>query len=119
LSKEEENSQERLIIAWTNKIALIGAKEEQVGPTLWVGDSRATKHITCSEIGLFDTQPSCQFIVAIQRGASLHSEGTSLVITKDSSKIQFNTKVPMGSSKLLQRCSLKMRGHSRLQKGKK
>ena len=41
------------------------------------------------------------FMVAIKKGASLHSEGTSLVLMKDNHKIVFNTKVPMGSSFLV------------------
>jgi hypothetical protein len=110
-----------------------------------VGDSGATSHITCCEIGLFDTKPSNQkivvgdgrsikvektgklrvkfegkegeepvevilegvkfvpemkinlfsFMMAIQKGASLHSEGTSLVLTKGKHNLHFNTKVPM------------------------
>jgi hypothetical protein len=38
------------------------------------------------------------FMVAIQKGASLHSEGTSLVLTKGRHNVYFNTKVLMGSS---------------------
>jgi hypothetical protein len=38
------------------------------------------------------------FMVAIQKAANLHSEGTSLVLRKGKHNVHFNTKVPMRSS---------------------
>jgi hypothetical protein len=56
-------SQERANVTRMNEIALVGADEEQIGADLWIGDSGATSHITCSKTGLFDTKPSSQKII--------------------------------------------------------
>jgi gag-polypeptide of LTR copia-type len=150
-SNQGREGQESANLTRTNEIALIGSEDQQIPSNLWVGNSGATSHITCCEIGLFDTKPSNQkivvgdgrsikvektgklrvefegkegeepvevilegvkfvpemkinlfsFMVAIQKGASLHSEGTSLILTKGKLNVHFNTKVPMGLSFLI------------------
>jgi hypothetical protein len=55
--------------------AVVGAEEGQIGPDQWVGDSGPTGHITCNEIGLFDTKPISQKII-VGDGRSIKVEKT-------------------------------------------
>jgi hypothetical protein len=133
-----------------HEIALIGQERGEIDPSLWIGDSGATSHITCSKIGMSDIKPSSQNItvgdgrhlkvkktgklricfegreqkttevllenvkyvpemkvnlfsltVAMEKGASLYSEGTSVVLKKGGKEIYFDTKIKMGSSFLV------------------
>jgi len=45
--------------------------------------------------------------VAMEKGASLYSEGTSMVLKKDEKRIFFDTKIKMGSSFLVAAKSIK------------
>jgi hypothetical protein len=40
-------------------------------------------------------------VYVLQKGLSLHSEGTSMILEKEGKKVYFDTKIPMGSSFLI------------------
>ena len=133
-----------------DEIVLIGSDQEMSQKDMWIGDSGATSHMVCHDVGMFGCKPSNQqvivgdgrsvkvlktgnlkvifqkrkgeknevlledvkfipslkvnlfsILVALKKGATVRSEGTSLIIKKGQKELHFDHKIPMGSSFLM------------------
>jgi hypothetical protein len=64
-----------LYVSRENDVALVGKERNRMDPNLWIGNSGATSHITCMDVGMFDSVPSNQGIT-VGDGRELKSEKT-------------------------------------------
>jgi hypothetical protein len=70
---KNRNSLEGASLYRETEIALIGAETGDIHPNLWIGDTRATSHMTCCKTGMFDIKPSNRSVL-VDDGRSLKVE---------------------------------------------